>query len=142
MAAGLEAYLVVLAGSVRCAIPLERVRHVARAMTVWPVPGSAPELAGLGQFGGEPIVVLDLLRLLEPDHGLEAGDGEGVVVLVSAGGEGGSEELVGLAASYAMDIVRVPHQAVVRTGRGLTPGELALGDHLVRVVDPLALAAP
>lgn len=107
-------------------------------MTVWPVPGSAPELAGLGQFGGEPVVVLDLLRLVEPEHGHTAD--HGVVVLVSAATDGRGDELVGLLVGDAVDIVRVPHQAMARTGGGLIQGELAVGDHLVRVVEPCALA--
>lgn len=134
---GVEAFLVVRVGARRCALPLASVRQVVRAMKVWPVPGSAPELAGLGQFGGEPIVVLDLLRLMDSAHGLE-GD-TGVVVVVRAG-RSGQVELVGLAADDALDIVRVAGADVARTGQGALPGEVAIGDQLVRVLEPRALA--
>ena len=59
-----ERFLLVQAGDRLCALPLARVRRVVRALPVCPLPGSAPELLGLAEFGGEPLPVLDLATLV------------------------------------------------------------------------------
>ena len=69
------------AGEYACALPLAAVRRVVRALTVHPLPGAAGELEGLAEFGGEPLPVLNLARLVNALAGsqpLLSGDGGGL----------------------------------------------------------------
>jgi chemotaxis signal transduction protein len=128
-----ERCLLVRAGDRLCALPLARVRRVVRALAVTPLPGSAPELLGLAEFGGEPLPVLDLARLVgavpDPAAALP------VTVVVLAGRDGGTE-LAGIAADAAADIVEVPAAAGVRPA---PTREALAGDRPVTVVDLAAL---
>jgi chemotaxis signal transduction protein len=129
-----ERCLLVRAGDRLCALPLARVRRVVRALPVTPLPGAAPELLGIAEFGGEPLPVLDLARLVgaapDPAPALP------VTVVVLAGRAGEAEELAGLAADAAADIAEVPASAA----DGAAPLREALaGDRPVTVVDLAAI---
>jgi chemotaxis signal transduction protein len=128
--------LLVQAGDQECALPLERVRRVVRALPVHPLPGAAPALLGLAEYGGEPLPVLDLARLLA----VAPGGGARVTVIVSAGARGATE-MVGLAADAALDIVEVPVAGLPGGDRGLVVGEVLLAGRPVRVLDLGALGA-
>jgi chemotaxis signal transduction protein len=129
----MERCLLVRAGDRLCALPLSRVRRVVRALAVTPLPGAAPELLGLAEFGGEPLPVLDLARLVgalpDPAAALP------VTVVVLAGRDG-ETELAGLAADAAADIVEVPAAA---GDRGAPTRAALAGDRPVTVVDLAAL---
>jgi chemotaxis signal transduction protein len=76
-------HLLVQAGEYVCALPLVSVRRVVRSLTVHPLPGSAPELEGLAEFGGEPLPVLNLARMVNAAPG--ANPSYPVTVVVWAG---------------------------------------------------------
>lgn len=57
--------LLARAGDCWCAIPLDDLRRVLPAVRLHPLPGSGWEIAGLAEVDGEPLVVLNLERLVE-----------------------------------------------------------------------------
>ncbi|MFZ5788997.1 MAG: chemotaxis protein CheW, partial [Acidobacteriota bacterium] len=90
--------LMVRAGDHVCAVPLARVRRVMRALPIFPLPGASPELLGLAEFGGEPLPILDLARLIAAPPGATA---QFPVTLVVVAGPASDREVVGLAADAA-----------------------------------------
>lgn len=130
-APALQRCLLVQAGDRLCALPLGRVRRVVRALTVRPLPGSAPELLGLAEFGGEPLPVFDLASLVGAAPG--AGAASPVTVVVLAGPDG-TTELAGLAAGAAVDIADVAPLAAADGGPAPVGRALA-GDRPVSVFD-------
>ncbi|HVT19746.1 MAG TPA: chemotaxis protein CheW [Thermoanaerobaculia bacterium] len=151
-------HLLVRVGGYVCALPLAAVRRVVRALTLHPLPGSAAELKGLAEYGGEPLPVLDLARLVRAPQG--ANPAYPVTVVVWAGPPE-ARELVGLAADAALELARLPasaqwqqwQQADTRPrggGTALLPesgsplagfvaGEAVVGGEVVRVVNLEAL---
>jgi chemotaxis signal transduction protein len=130
--------LLVQAGDDLCAVPISVVRRVVRALPTHPLPGAGPELVGLAEFGGEPLAILDLARLLNAPSGAKAV--YPVTVVVTAG-SGQARELIGLAADAAVEIVAVPTSGIVTGSAGLVRGETTIGGRLVRIVDLEALRA-
>jgi purine-binding chemotaxis protein CheW len=128
-------HLLVRAGEYVCALPLAAVRRVLRALPLHPLPGAAPELKGLAEFGGDPLPVLDLARLARAPQG--ANPTYPVTVIAWAGG-GETRELVGLAADAALAVAHVAEAAVGGDG-ALVAGEVMVGDQVVRVIDLAAL---
>jgi chemotaxis signal transduction protein len=128
-------HLLVRAGEYVCALPLAAVRRVLRALPLHPLPGAAPELKGLAEFGGDPLPVLDLARLARAPQG--ANPTYPVTVIAWAGG-GEARELVGLAADAALAVAHVAEAAVGGDG-ALVAGEVMVGDQVVRVIDLAAL---
>ncbi|HQT94282.1 MAG: hypothetical protein B7Z68_06935 [Acidobacteria bacterium 21-70-11] len=122
-AASLRA-LLVETGEYLCALPINRVRQVVRALSVHPLPGASPELLGLAEFTGEPIPVLDLARLVGAPTGARPANPVTVVVWA---GPPDARELVGLAADAALEIVEIAPADVAAAGPGLIGGEVALG---------------
>ena len=129
-------HLLVQAGEYVCALPIGSVRRVLRALTIHPLPGSSAELKGLAEFGGEPLPVLDLARLVDAPPGAHPTYPVTVVVWVGSPAE---RELVGLAADAALDVAEVPLSAVVGGDGGLVLGEAPLEEGLVRVLNLEAL---
>jgi purine-binding chemotaxis protein CheW len=129
-------HLLVRAGDYACALPLASVRRVVRAVTVHPLPGAAGELEGLAEFGGEPLPVLNLGRLVSAPPGANPAYPVTVVVWV---GPAGAREMVGLAADAALEVVHVPPEAVVAGDGGLLLGEAPVGGEVVRVLNLEAL---
>ena len=129
-------HLLVLAGEYVCALPLISVRRVVRALPVHPLPGSAPELAGLAEFGGEPLPVLNLARMVNAAPG--ANPAYPVTVVVWAG-PAESRELMGLAADAALEVADVPPAAVVVGDGGFLLGEAPIHGRVVRVLNLEAL---
>lgn len=129
-------YLVVRSGGVRCAIPARSVRRVVRGLPITPVPGSARRLVGLTHHDGDPIVVLDLLELL--DLGLGETSGPLEVTVVARVGPSG-EELVGLGVDDAIEVASLDLSDLQAPAPGPVAGEVLVGGQLVRVLDLEAL---
>lgn len=130
-----ERYLLVRCGEDFCVIPLLRVRRIVRDLAVSPLPGATAELKGLAEFGGEPLPVLDLGRLVEAAPG--ASPPYSVTVLAWAGPDD-ALELVGLAVDSVVEVVDVPADGVAAGGEGIVRGEASVGERPVRI---LALSA-
>ena len=73
------------------------------------VPGAHPRLIGLGQYGGEPLTVVDLEGLVGEPEVIVAG--RHVVVVIAPG----DELLIGLAADEAEQVTRLPGSGVAET---------------------------
>lgn len=131
-------HLLVRAGEYVCALPIGSVRRILRALTVHPLPGSAAELKGLAEFGGEPLPVLDLARLVSAPPAAQPSYPVTVVVWAGPPAE---RELVGLAADAALEVTEVPVSSVVGGDGGLVLGEAPVGERVVRVLDLEALGA-
>jgi chemotaxis signal transduction protein len=135
-------HLLVQAGEYVCALPLVSVRRVLRSLTVHPLPGSTPELEGLAEFGGEPLPVLNLARLVNAAPGANPAYPVTIVVWV---GPPDARELMGLAADAALEVVDVPPGSVVIGGGGgmgdggFLLGEAPVAGKVVRVINLEAL---
>lgn len=127
-----ERHLLVRAGETQVALPLGRVRRVLRTIEVHPVAGAPPALLGLGGWGGEPLVVLDLRSMLE---GGEPTSAAAPCVVVVSTGAADEREVVALAVDEAMTVVAIPAASLTATeGEGLVAGEAELDGQLIRVV--------
>ena len=129
-------HLLVQAGEYSCALPLAAVRRVVRALTVHPLPGAAGELEGLAEFGGEPLPILNLAKLINAPQG--PNPSYPVTVVVWAGTTD-AREVVGLAADAALEVVHVPADSVVAGDGGLLLGEAPVGGAVIRVLNLEAL---
>ena len=129
-------HLLVQAGEYVCALPLVSVRRVVRSLTVHPLPGSAPELEGLAEFGGEPLPVLNLARMISAAPGANPSYPVTVVVWV---GPPEAREIMGLAVDAALEVADVPFSAVVAGGGGFLFGEAPVAGKVVRVLNLEAL---
>lgn len=129
-------HLLVRAGEFVCALPLGAVRRVLRALPLYPLPGSAPELKGLAEFAGDPLPVLDLARLARAPQGANPAY---PVTVVAWAGPPEARELVGLAADAALEVAHLPAAAVVGGDGALVAGETVVGGQVVRVIDLQAL---
>ncbi len=130
-------HLLVRVGEQICALPVGAVRRVVRALTVHPLPGARAELAGLAEFAGEPLPVLDLGRLIGAPIGPHPLFPVTVVVW-SRTGEG--REAIGLAADEALEVVDLSAASWLPAA-GFLSGEALLGEQVVRVLDPDRLGA-
>jgi len=129
-------HLLVQAGEYVCALPLRSVRRVLRALTVHPLPGATDELKGLAEFGGEPLPVLELSRLIGAPPGAKPAHPVTIVVWV---GPQDARELVGLAADAALEVSEVQLTSVVAGEGGFVLGEALVDGAVVRVVNLEAL---
>lgn len=129
-------HLLVQAGEYVCALPLRSVRRVLRALTVHPLPGATDELKGLAEFGGEPLPVVELARLIGAPLGAKPLYPVTVVVWVGAQD---ARELVGLAADAALEVSEVQLTSVVAGDGGFILGEALVDGQVVRVVNLEAL---
>jgi chemotaxis signal transduction protein len=129
-------HLLVQAGEYVCALPLVSVRRVVRSLTVHPLPGSAPELEGLAEFGGEPLPVLNLARMVNAAPGANPSYPVTVVVWT---GTADAREIMGLAVDAALEVADVPSSSVVAGGGGFLLGEAPVAGRVVRVLNLEAL---
>ena len=130
-------HLLVRAGEYSCALPLSAVRRVVRALTVHPLPGAAGELEGLAEFGGEPLPVLNLARLVNASPG--ANPSYPVTVVVWVGPIEG-REMIGFTADAALEVVHVPPDSIVAASDGgFLQGEAPVGGEVVRILNLDAL---
>jgi chemotaxis signal transduction protein len=135
---GHDSFLLVRSGGHRCAIPVAAASHVAGTGRLDPLPGSAPRLLGLTQVFGEPVAVVDLHALLDPEG--RPGGGRALTVVVSR--RGGRSSL-GLAVDEALGVVALG----VRDPAGESDpewvsGRSRLAGRDIAVVDPDVLLAP
>lgn len=121
--------LLVRTGEVLCAIPIDQVRRVVRALRVSAVPDAAPELLGVAEYSGEPVVVLDLAQLVDAPP---AGTPEFPITVVTRSGD---DELIGLAADEALRFVEVPASDALVSTSGPVAGEVVLDGQAVRLLD-------
>ncbi len=91
--------LMVRSGGHRCAISVSAAKLVTEAVRIEPLPGSAPRLIGLAQIAGEPVPVVDLHALLDPEG--RPGGGRALTVVVS---RRGGRTALGLAVDEAFGI--------------------------------------
>ncbi|HPC83284.1 MAG TPA: chemotaxis protein CheW [Thermoanaerobaculaceae bacterium] len=124
--------LLVRAGEYRCAVPLNQVRRVVASLATHPLPNAAPELLGLAEFGGEPLPVLELARLVGAPEGAASPH---PVTVVAWAGPPRERELVGLAADQALSIVEVPVGSLAGGQAGLVSGEALVDGAPVRVLN-------
>ena len=129
-------HLLVQAGEYVCALPLRSVRRVLRALMVHPLPGATDELKGLAEFGGEPLPILELARLVGAPTGAKPTWPVTIVVWV---GPQDARELVGLAADAALEVSEVQLTSVVAGDGGFILGEALVDGEVVRVVNLEAL---
>jgi chemotaxis signal transduction protein len=129
-------HLLVQAGEYVCALPLVSVRRVLRALPIHPLPGSAPELEGLAEFGGEPLPVLNLARMVNAAPGANPAYPVTIVVWT---GPSDARELMGLAADAALEVVDLPTGSVVVGDGGFLVGEAPVAGKVVRVINLEAL---
>ena len=129
-------HLLVRAGEYSCALPLTAVRRVVRALTVHPLPGAAGELEGLAEFGGEPLPVLNLARLVNSPPGANPAYPVTVVTWV---GPAEAREMIGFAADAALEVVHVPSDSIVGGDGGFILGEAPVGGEVIRVLNLEAL---
>ena len=129
-------HLLVRAGEYACALPLAQVRRVVRSLTVHPLPGAAGELEGLAEFGGEPLPVLNLARLVRAPQGANPSYPVTVVVWV---GPAEAREMIGLSADAALEVVHVAAGAIVAGDGGFLQGEAPVAGEVVRVLNLEAL---
>ena len=129
-------HLLVRAGEYACALPLAQVRRVVRSLTVHPLPGAAGELEGLAEFGGEPLPVLNLARLVNAPQGANPAYPVTVVVWV---GSTEAREMIGLSADAALEVVHVAAGSIVAGDGGFLQGEAPVAGEVVRVLNLEAL---
>lgn len=131
-----QKHLVVRAGEYLCALPLESVRRVVRALSVRPLAGSSEELKGLSEFAGEPLPVLDLAKLVDAPPGATP---EYPVTIVAWAGPDSDRELVGLNADAALEVREISTRKVAAGAGGVILGEVSLDDEVARVINLRAL---
>jgi purine-binding chemotaxis protein CheW len=129
-------HLLVRAGEYACALPLAAVRRVVRALAVHPLPGAAGELEGLAEFGGEPLPVLNLARLVNASPGANPSYPVTVVVWV---GPPEARESIGFTADAALEVVHVAPDSIVAGDGGFLQGEAPVGGEVVRILNLEAL---
>lgn len=150
---GSATHLLVRCGETYCALPLGSIRHVTGRLEVQPLPGSRAELAGLSEFAGEPLPILDLGRLVgdaaatataspasSPASSTTSSTASNTATVIAWAGRGAERSLVGLAVDEALELVEVPREAIVVGAGGLRAGETSLGGRAVRVLDLEAIA--
>lgn len=124
--------LLVRSGGHRCAIPVDAAKLVTKAPRIYPLHGSKPRLLGLAQIAGEPVAVVDLQALLDPEGGAAGGHELTVIIRGPAGGS-----TLGLAVDEAFGVIAVTGELSRREDdpRWIA-GRSSLDDRLVVVLDP------
>jgi purine-binding chemotaxis protein CheW len=95
-----------LAGG-RYALPVERVREIARMRPITPVPRLPAAVLGVTSLRGEIVQVIDLRRRLGIEPAAESGVA-GRIVVVYAGDAG----VAGLRVDRVSEVMRVPEAAI------------------------------
>lgn len=131
-------YLLVRSGGHRCAIPVTSARLVTGATEVYPLPNSAPRLLGLAQIDGEPVAVVDLHALLDPDG--DPGGGHVLTVVVRQTHGRGS---LALAVDEGFGVVAIdapdPRPG---DGPGWLAGTTTIDGRSVSILEPQRLFGP
>lgn len=131
-------FLLVRSGGHRCAIPVESAKLVSGAPRVYPLPGSAPRLLGLAQVAGEPVAVVDLHALLDP-NGSPSGGHELTIIVRQP--DGGSS--MGLAVDEAFGVIDIGEPRDRADDDPVwVSGRLSLNNRTVLILDPEVLFSP
>jgi chemotaxis signal transduction protein len=128
--AGDGRYLIVRSGAARFAIPAAAVAGVHHDLAVYPVPGGRAPLLGLSQQAGEPLVVVDLLELVDGDVG-----GHHIIVMLKRQAANGLET-VGLAVDEAERIVTLTEVNPAEAAGTGVRAVASIDGQPVRIVDP------
>jgi len=130
---GATRYLLLRAGGAHCLLPAAQVRLVVPRVPARPIPGSAPEVVGVGEVEGGPVAILELARLLgeEPDPRPER---PVTVVLRPAVAEG-----LALDADEAVRMVSLPEEALTPGGKGLAVAVAMVDGKAALVLDAVRL---
>lgn len=118
-----------LAGG-RYALPVERVREIARLRPVTPVPRTPPDVLGVVSLRGEIVQVVDLARRL----GVESAPGPaGRIVVVYAGDAG----VAGLRVERVTEVMRVPETGLrpAAADAGVVEALCRRGESFVSLLD-------
>ncbi|MEE4272347.1 MAG: chemotaxis protein CheW [Thermoanaerobaculales bacterium] len=129
--------LMVRSGGYRCGIPVAAAKQVATARRLDLVPGSDARLLGLAQIGGEPVAVVDLHALLDPE-GAPGGSHELTVVIR----RGDGTSAIGLAVDEAFGVALI--SGVVRRHEAdseVVGGRSEHNGRSVFILDPTILIA-
>lgn len=123
------AYLLLDVAGVSCALRRDAVREILPQPHLHEPPASGGPLAGFVNFGGEPLAVLDLARLLGLRDGPTEPDPYRHIVLAADGD-------VGLLVDRVMDLVHAAPDAVrrvadTRTLNGCVEAEITIDDRLI-----------
>jgi purine-binding chemotaxis protein CheW len=128
---------VVRSGGHRCAIPVDAAKLVTQTGRIDPLPGSSPCLLGLAQIAGEPVPVVDLHALLDPEG--RPGGGRALTVVVS---RRRGRAALGLAVDEAFGVVVLDAELDHRDGDpGWIAGWSRLDGRAVARLDPERLLA-
>jgi purine-binding chemotaxis protein CheW len=130
--------LLLQAGDYFCALPLNQIRRVVRGVNIHPLPGAAPELLGLTEASGEPLLVLDLGRLVGAPPGAQPAF---PVTVIAWAGPPQAREVVGLACDAALQIVQVTTETMTASNQGVVCGDATVEGRPVRVLDLERLGA-
>lgn len=129
---GKEHYLLVRSGGHRCAIPVEAAKLVTKAPKIYPLNSSEPQLLGLAQIAGEPVAVVDLHALLDPEGG--PGGAHNLTVIIRKPGGGSS---LGLAVEEAFGVIAVVDERARREDDpGWVAGRSSVGERPIVILDP------
>jgi len=129
---GKDHYLLVRSGGHRCAIPVEAAKLVTKAPKVYPLHSSEPRLLGLAQIAGEPVAVVDLHALLDPEGG--TGGGHEITVIIRESGGGSS---LGLAVDEAFGVISLTNEQHRREDDPeWVAGRSSVDDRPVVLLDP------
>lgn len=125
-------FLLVRGGGHRCAIPVGAAKLVTKVPMIYPLPSSEARLLGIAQIAGEPVAVVDLHALLDPQGGRSGGH----VLTVVVRRPGGSSSL-GLAVDEAFGVVTIAER-VDRADEdpGWVAGRTSMDDRTVVILDP------
>lgn len=131
-------FLLVRSGGHRCAIPVESAKLVTRAPRVYPLPNSAPRLLGLAQVAGEPVAIVDLHALLDPEGGPGAAHQLTVIIRKSDGGSS-----LGLAVDEAFGVISITDQPErVEGDPAWIAATVSMDKRPVVILDPEQLFGP
>jgi chemotaxis signal transduction protein len=130
-------FLLVRSGGYRCAIPVDAAKSVTKAAETAALPGSAPRFLGLAQIAGEPVAVVDLHALLDPEG--EPGGGHNMTIIVRGSAAGAT---LALAVDEALGVVELSaERAPTDDDPPWVSGHCRMGARPVAILDPAELFA-
>ncbi len=132
---GSRRFLIVRSAELHCAVPAARVRRVARDIGHLPLPGGRPHLIGLGQYGGEPLAILDLRALVTGQP--PAADPQATVIVTPRSVPAAAR--LGLGVDEAMGVFRLSTEPCPRDPPRLVVGTSFSRGVEVAVLDPEVL---
>jgi chemotaxis signal transduction protein len=131
------AHLIVRAGRACFGLRTTSIRRLVSSMELHPLAGGGPHVAGLAEFAGEPLLVIDLLGALEAGQSCS----RSLVVVVDTG-HGAGRESFGMAVDEALEVTVIDRSDVEpRRGTGPMCGHVSVSGRRVAVLDVASLGA-